>query len=73
MGLFEYVIVLRSIVIGLALTHLMQGVARLDLVGAPDLPRCASWAESAGVSGCRAPSRPGPEIRFPACYGSTTP
>jgi len=29
MGLFEYVIVLTSIVIGLALTHLMQGIARL--------------------------------------------
>lgn len=29
MGMFEYVIVLTSIVIGLALTHLMQGVAGL--------------------------------------------
>ncbi|MEA3001717.1 MAG: hypothetical protein QOH81_505 [Sphingomonadales bacterium] len=29
MGMFEYVIVLSSIVIGLALTHLMQGVASL--------------------------------------------
>jgi hypothetical protein len=29
MGMFEYVIVLISIVIGLALTHLMQGVAGL--------------------------------------------
>ena len=29
MGLFEYVIVLTSIVIGLSLTHLMQGVAGL--------------------------------------------
>jgi len=29
MGMFEYVIVLTGVVIGLALTHLMQGVARI--------------------------------------------
>ena len=37
MGMFEYVIVLTSIVIGLALTHLMQGVA--DLVRYPGRAR----------------------------------
>lgn len=29
MGMFEYVVVLTGVVIGLALTHLMQGVARV--------------------------------------------
>lgn len=29
MGMFEYIVVLTGVVIGLALTHLMQGVARL--------------------------------------------
>ena len=29
MGMFEYVVVLTGVVIGLALTHLMQGVARI--------------------------------------------
>ena len=29
MGMFEYVIVLTGVVIGLALTHLMQGIARI--------------------------------------------
>lgn len=28
-GKFEYVIVLRGVVIGLALTHLLQGVAKI--------------------------------------------
>ena len=45
MQMFEYVIVLISIVIGLALTHLMQGIAGLiqnperssNLVGSPRL------------------------------------
>ena len=29
MGMFEYVVVLTGVVIGLALTHLMQGIARI--------------------------------------------
>jgi len=29
MGMFEYVVVLTGVVIGLALTHLMQGIARM--------------------------------------------
>jgi hypothetical protein len=39
MGMFEYVIVLTSIVIGLALTHLMQGIA--SIVQHPD--RAKTW------------------------------
>ena len=31
MGMYEYAIVLTGVVIGLALTHLMQGVARIRL------------------------------------------